>query len=35
MLFRDEIFEQDVETIRDILASTGFLKERPTKLTRP
>ncbi len=32
MLFRDEIFEQDVETIRDILASTGFFEGAPDEI---
>ena len=32
MLFRDEIFEQDVETIRDILAFTGFFEGAPDEI---
>ena len=32
MLFRNEIFKRDVETIRDILSSTGFFEAAPDEI---
>ena len=32
MLFRNEIFEQDLESIKDILSSTGFFEGAPDEI---
>lgn len=32
MLFRNKIFKRDIETIRDILSSTGFFEEAPDEI---